>query len=112
MNVPISVDAAVPCGLIVSELISNSLAHAFPGGVAGNIDVSVSRDADGISIGVRDDGVGLSPGFELKRSPRLGLKTVVGIGEQQLHGRVVFGTEPRGFSCRLSFKDIYYPRRL
>ena len=111
MSVPISVDAAVPCGLIVSELISNALAHAFPDDGGGNIDVAVSRDLDGISVSVRDDGVGLPSDFDLRTTPCLGLKTIVGIGEEQLRGRVDFGKASKGFSCRLSFKDVYYPRR-
>ena len=112
MSVPISVDAAVPCGLIVTELISNALAHAFPGEAEGIIDVAVSRDLDGISVSVQDDGVGLPSSFDIRSTSLLGLKTVVGIGEEQLRGRVIFGRAKRGFSCRLSFKDIYYPRRL
>jgi PAS domain S-box-containing protein len=112
MAVPISVDAAVPCGLIVSELVSNALAHAFPSGAGGGIDVAVSRDREAISLSVRDDGVGLPTGFDVHSSARLGLKTVVGIGEEQLRGRVVFGSAAKGFSFHLSFKDIYYPRRL
>ena len=112
MNVPVSVDAAIPCGLIVSELISNSLVHAFPRGAPGRIDVSVSRSEDEISISVRDDGVGLPPGYDLRKGSRLGLRTVLGIGEEQLHGRLDFGSAARGFSCLLTFKDVYYPRRL
>jgi PAS domain S-box-containing protein len=112
MNVPVSVDAAIPCGLIVSELISNALVHAFPGGAPGSIDVSVSRSEDEISISVRDDGVGLPEGYDLRKGSRLGLRTVLGIGEEQLHGRMEFGSAARGFSCRLTFKDVYYPRRL
>lgn|GEM_PF-3190148 len=112
VSVPISVDAAVPCGLIVSELITNALAHAFPRGAGGTIDVAVSKDLEGISVSVRDDGVGLPSGFDIRSTSFLGLKTVVGIGEEQLRGRVVFGRVERGFSCRLSFKDVYYPRRL
>jgi PAS domain S-box-containing protein len=112
MAVPISVDAAVPCGLIVAELISNALAHAFPRGAGGTIDVAVSRDLEGIYLSVQDDGVGLPAGFDIRSTPRLGLKTVVGIGEEQLRGRIIFGKAERGFSCRLSFNDVYYPRRL
>jgi PAS domain S-box-containing protein len=112
MAVPVSVDAAIPCGLIISELVSNALVHAFPGGAPGSIDVSVSRDLDEISIGVSDDGVGLPAGYDLRSGPNLGLKTVLGIGEEQLHGRVEFRRPSKGFSCRLTFKDSYYTRRL
>jgi two-component sensor histidine kinase len=110
--VAVSVDVAIPCGLIISELVSNALAHAFPDGASGRVVVSVSRAEDEIAIAVRDDGVGLPAGYELRASPGLGLRTVLGIGEEQLRGRVEFGPPDRGFSCRLTFKDIYYSKRL
>ncbi|MDA8427148.1 MAG: PAS domain-containing protein [Treponema sp.] len=111
-KVPVSIDAAIPCGLIVTELISNSLVHAFPFGARGRIDVTVSKSEDDITIAVRDDGVGLPAGYEVRSQARLGLRTVIGIGEEQLRGRMEFGGGSRGFSCRLTFKDVYYARRL
>jgi PAS domain S-box-containing protein len=111
-SVPVSVDAAIPCGLIISELVSNSLMHAFPNDAEGRIDVSVDRVDDSISIAVSDDGVGVPSGFNPRSGPRLGLRTVIGIGEEQLRGRVEFGAASKGFSCKLTFKDVYYPSRL
>jgi PAS domain S-box-containing protein len=111
-SVPISIDAAIPCGLIVTELISNSLVHAFPFGAKGRIDVTVSKIDEDITLAVRDDGVGLPAGMELRSQARLGMRTVIGIGEEQLHGRMEFGGKNKGFSCTLTFKDVYYPRRL
>jgi PAS domain S-box-containing protein len=112
-SVPVSVDTAVPCGIIVSELISNAVLHAFPKAAKGRIGLSVSIDEDKeICIRVRDDGCGLPPGFDPRASTRVGLKTVIGIGEEQLRGVVRFGEEGGGFSFSLRFKDLYHPRRL
>jgi two-component sensor histidine kinase len=73
----------------------------------------VTIDADKeICIRVRDDGCGLPPGFDPRASTRVGLKTVIGIGEEQLRGVVGFGEEGGGFSFSLRFKDLYHPRRL
>jgi PAS domain S-box-containing protein len=107
-KVSVSVDSAIPCGILVSELVSNSLSHAFPAGMKGCINLEVGgSDGGELWIEERDDGIGLPEGFDPRRSPNLGLKTVVGIGEEQLHGHVSFGQAKPGFSCRVTFKDQY-----
>jgi PAS domain S-box-containing protein len=112
-RVPVSADIAIPCGIIISELIGNSVSHAFPERGKGSIGISVYRSPEGeISIEQWDDGVGLPEGFDPRRSGRMGLKTIIGIGEEQLHGRISFGGSEKGFRCKLSFKDIYYPKRV
>jgi two-component sensor histidine kinase len=74
MSLPIS--AAIPCGLIVNELISNALKHGFPDGRSGAIAVSAVSKAGHIVLIVRDDGVGVPEGFDLAHSPTLGLQLV------------------------------------
>ncbi len=112
-RIEVSADIAIPCGLVLSELIGNSINHAFPRRKAGRISVSVRKEADGaIRLEEWDDGVGLPSGYDPRKSGRLGLRTVIGIGEEQLHGRVLFGSKGPGFSCTLTFKDIYYPKRV
>ena len=71
------VDHAVPCGQIISELLSNSLKHAFADGQSGNIEVSLHRrDGGKIELTVADDGTGLAEGFDLQRAETLGMKLV------------------------------------
>jgi PAS domain S-box-containing protein len=68
---------AVPCGLIVNELVSNALEHAFPQGRAGRITVEMRRDADDrLVLGVADDGVGLPAGLDFSQTATLGLQLV------------------------------------
>lgn len=112
MPVPVSVDAAIPCGLIATELVTNALAYAFPGGAPGKISLLLSQAEGEISLAISDDGVGLPEGYAIATGTGLGLRTVQGIGEGQLRGRVEFGFAEKGFSFRLTFKDIFYPRRL
>ncbi|WP_246048815.1 sensor histidine kinase [Leptospira sarikeiensis] len=57
--VRLSMEKAIPCGLIVTELISNSLKHAFPKEVEGKISVQLKVEADKIHLTVKDDGVGM-----------------------------------------------------
>lgn len=80
----ISMDEAVPCGLVVNELVTNALKHAFPGGRAGTVRVSAGRDADGGTwLHVDDDGVGLPPGLGFDgQGGSLGFQLVPVLAEQ------------------------------
>ncbi len=70
-------DTAIPCGLIVNELVSNCIKHAFPGERAGTITITLHAGDDGArSITVRDDGVGLPGGRDLLQSDSLGMKII------------------------------------
>jgi two-component sensor histidine kinase len=102
--VEVAIDVAVPCGLILNELISNALKHAFPQGRRGEIKIRLQRVADGeVLLSVSDDGVGTSPGFDFEQSGALGLKTVQTLA-RQLHGSVAFTGQP-GVTCQVRFQD-------
>ncbi|WP_246032158.1 sensor histidine kinase [Leptospira fluminis] len=58
-HIPIPMEKAIPCGLIVTELISNALKHAFPNGRKGKIFVRLEETEDGLTLCVKDDGIGL-----------------------------------------------------
>jgi two-component sensor histidine kinase len=62
--------------LIVAELLSNSIKHAFPDRRAGSIAISMRQSADGLTISVSDDGIGLLRGLELAQAHSLGLQTI------------------------------------
>ena len=83
-HMQIDVDTAIPCGLIINELVTNAYKHAFPDGREGTLQISLSRDGDGAyELVVRDDGVGLPEGVSDTRS--LGL-TIVSTLAKQLKG--------------------------
>ena len=93
-NIILDVDTAIPCGLIVTELVSNSLKHAFIDGRAGSIYIKLSCDNTGMStLLVRDNGVGLPSHVNLKHLDSLGLK-LVGALVNQLAGTVEIETSP------------------
>lgn len=76
-------DIALPCGLIVNELLSNAFKYAFPGGKSGGIRVALRRGSQGkVHLMVRDNGVGLPPGLDWKTSPTLGLRLVRTLARQ------------------------------
>ena len=73
----LELDVAVPCGLILNELISNALKHAFPGDRAGDVVVTIGRAEDGSGlIQVADDGVGLPERLPTGPSDSLGIRLV------------------------------------
>jgi two-component sensor histidine kinase len=82
-DVDLAVDKAIPCGLILNELITNALKHAFPDGRPGAVRVElVPFGADGLRLEVRDDGVGLPGGLEVDRPSSLGLQLVQMLAKQ------------------------------
>jgi PAS domain S-box-containing protein len=79
----IGLDLAVPLGLLLNELVSNSLKHGFPDGRHGHILVSAMPEAEGmLRVTVSDDGVGLPPGIDQTSPQTLGLKLVSALSGQ------------------------------
>jgi two-component sensor histidine kinase len=82
-----SMDDAVPVGLILNELVSNSLKHAFPNGEKGDIKVNVHSASNGkIEMVVSDNGVGLPEKMVIKSLKTLGLQLVHSLALKQLRG--------------------------
>jgi PAS domain S-box-containing protein len=87
--VELGMDSAISCGLIINELITNSLKHAFPEGRTGCIQISLrKRSNDECELTVSDDGIGISEGMDFKNSDSLGLQLVSTLAEEQMQGRV------------------------
>ncbi|MBI2133724.1 response regulator [Candidatus Woesearchaeota archaeon] len=81
-NFPISIDTAIPCGLIINELVSNSLKHAFSGRKKGTITVSVKADDALVRMVVKDDGAGFPKGIDYSKTESLGLQLVNSLASQ------------------------------
>ncbi len=82
-DVVLGIETAIPCALIVNELVSNSVKHAFPDGRAGRVRVGLQVGADDrVVLSVSDDGVGLPPGFVPAQSLSLGWRLVLGLTNQ------------------------------
>jgi PAS domain S-box-containing protein len=82
-KVLLDIDTAIPCGLIVNELVTNSLKYAFPPGVEGEICISLHPENDGrLVLVVSDNGAGLPPDFDLHQTDSLGLQLVSTLADQ------------------------------
>jgi two-component sensor histidine kinase len=82
-NIALPIDKAVPCGLILNELITNALRHAFPNGRQGSIHIRCERvDAGHLRFEVADDGVGLPPDLDVNRCQSMGLQLVNALAAQ------------------------------
>ena len=106
-NVSLKMDTAIPLGIIVSELVSNSLKHAFPRGRNGEIGIKLYRtENENISqftLIVSDDGVGLQENIDFRNTPSLGLQLVNALVEQ-INGSIELEKEA-GTGFRIKFKE-------
>ncbi|MRR57139.1 MAG: PAS domain S-box protein [Deltaproteobacteria bacterium] len=108
-DMSLGIEEAIPCGLIINELISNSLKHAFPGGRKGEITVACRIDGDGIvTLEVRDNGVGLPAVLDFKNTETLGLQ-IVNLLTKQLRGRIAVDAEQDGTAVILTFPGCPSP---
>ncbi|HYA18340.1 MAG TPA: PAS domain S-box protein [Bryobacteraceae bacterium] len=82
VDVKLDIHKAVPCGLIVNELLSNALKHAFPDGRSGSITLSLHEVNCRRILRFSDDGVGMAENFDFRRSPSLGLQLVTTLTSQ------------------------------
>jgi two-component sensor histidine kinase len=100
-DVRLPIEAAVPCGLIVNELTSNALKHAFPEGRTGQITVNFEHDrSDHAILSVSDDGVGIPESFDFDRSETLGVQLVHVLAGQLCGAVTVRRAAPTQFVVR------------
>jgi two-component sensor histidine kinase len=101
--VSVPVDAAIPCGLILNELITNALKHAFPDERCGTVRVGL-EDVDGrrLRLTVADDGVGLPADLDSVRRDSLGMQLIETLAAQ-LRGAFTIDRPAVGSSFRLEF---------
>jgi two-component sensor histidine kinase len=103
-DVSLDMDAAVPCGLILNELVSNCLKHAFPGGRQGEIIIQLRQTDQGQHIlAVSDNGLGLPDGFDIRTTPSLGLQLVNRL-VNQLGGTIELSRHP-GTRIQITFAE-------
>jgi PAS domain S-box-containing protein len=101
----LDVDTVIPCGLVINELLTNSLKHAFPGDRRGRILIMLKDEGEGrISITVSDNGTGLPPDFSIQTIDSMGMKIVSSL-VTQLGGALEISDNTPGTSFHISFTE-------
>lgn len=90
-EVDVNIEQAVPCSLILNEMITNSLKYAFPEGRKGEITISFVLEDNRYTLDYRDNGVGVPEGAHLERTGSLGMQLIHGL-TRQLDGTVTIDT--------------------
>ena len=102
-DVMIDINTAIPLGLIINELVSNSMKHAFPNTKSGEIRVEFKEDRNNCVLEVSDTGVGFPSDIELGKTDSLGLQLVTSL-TQQINGELELERSP-GTTFRIIFKE-------
>jgi PAS domain S-box-containing protein len=100
-GVSLGIDTAVPCGLIVNELVTNALKHAFAGGRSGKISIEMRRDGEKVELVVVDSGCGAASKLGAGRPQTLGMQLVTSL-VSQVEGTIAFVDTP-GLRCEVKF---------
>lgn len=102
----IDIETALPCGLILTELVTNSFKYAFPDNRRGTITIrSAQPFAHQIQLTIQDDGIGLPPQTQLQNTPSLGLSLVRNLAKQ-LQGHIALLPSAQGTQFQLSFPSL------
>lgn len=100
-DIVLEVDSAIPCGLIINELITNCFKYAFPEGRRGEVIVNFTKEGNTYNMTIRDNGVGLPVGFDHRQTTTLGLQ-LVNVLTKQLLGNFQIRTD-RGTEAAIAF---------
>jgi len=109
-NILMTIDTAIPCGLIVNELINNILKHAFPEGYTGKIELNLRRSDENVILEVIDNGIGIPEAFELDKSDTLGMQLIDTL-VKQLDG-VIEIDRSSGTRFSIEFRELKYKERI
>jgi PAS domain S-box-containing protein len=101
-EVNLELDKAIPCGLILNELMTNSLKYAFPDGRRGKLWINMKSNKEKMILHIGDDGIGLPVDFDVHNTKTLGLQLVNLLVEHDLHGSI-FLKRIRGTQYRIEF---------
>jgi two-component sensor histidine kinase len=105
-----NIDTAIPCGLILTELLSNALKHAFPDDRAGEILLSLRKNTAGeMVLTVRDNGVGIGAHIDHNSADSLGLRLVNDLARFQLGGTIILKRD-QGTAFEIRFKELQADR--
>lgn len=109
-EVNLNIETAIPCGLILNELISNSLKYAFPGDATGSISLTLTKSGENYELTISDDGVGFPESLDFRSTDSLGLQLVNSLVDQ-IDGSITLDTD-HGTKFNIKFKELEYKERI
>lgn len=110
--IDVNIETAMPCGLIVNELITNAIKHAFLDRLQGQVSIECCSAAnDHILLTVRDNGVGIPIDIDIDKSSSLGLRITNNL-VRQLKGTIEIDTSEHGTCFSLKFAELAYRSRI
>lgn len=109
-DIHLNIDTAVPCGLIINELVTNSIKHGFPNGMPGLIRVKLSESNGEYTLSVKDNGVGFPETIDFRNTDTLGLQLITNL-VLQLDGTVDVIID-RGTEFKINFQPMEYIQRI
>jgi two-component sensor histidine kinase len=108
-DIKIGIDTAIPLGLIINELVTNSVKYAFSE-YKGTIKIEFKSSADGLELIVADDGIGLPKDFNFENTKTLGLQLVNSL-VKQIDGKIKLDIS-NGTEFKITFKELKYKERI
>jgi len=109
-DIKLNIETSVPCGLIITELVSNSLKYAFPDNQNGEIFVSLKIRGDEYELIIRDNGIGFPDNIDFRSTDSLGLQLVNSLTDQ-IDGKIEMKND-NGTEFKIIFKELIYKERL
>ncbi len=109
-DVKLNIETAVPCGLIINELVSNSLKYAFPRGKEGEICLSLKSCGKHYELIIRDNGIGFPEELDFKNTESLGLQLVNSL-VGQIDGEIELDRS-QGTMFKITFSELIYKERI
>jgi PAS domain S-box-containing protein len=92
VDVSLTIETSIPCGLILNELVSNALKHAFPEGRGGKVNISMIKAGDRFVLTVQDNGIGFPEALDFQNAKSLGLE-LVNLLVGQMNGAITLTVE-------------------
>ncbi|MFI5211728.1 MAG: GAF domain-containing protein [Ignavibacteria bacterium] len=112
MNILLNIDTAIPCGLVINELVSNSVKYAFPDNRSGEIFISLSKlDNRKFILTVRDTGIGAPQNKDIGKSDTLGIQLVTLLSKQMNGHLQIINEKGKGLEFRITFEEAIYKAR-
>ncbi len=104
-SVSLNIDQAIACGLVINELISNVLKHAFPNQEPGTISIALRNLNNSIEMTIQDNGIGLPDNLDWRNTSSLGLSLVYDLVTEQLEGEITLERD-RGTVFKIQFTQL------